>query len=52
MLAVAPLTALLALILFGERMTLLQVAGGVLVLVGVWMANRPDTSHGLEPAME
>jgi drug/metabolite transporter (DMT)-like permease len=52
MLAVAPLTALLALILFRERMTPLQVAGGVLILVGVWMANRPDSSHGVEPAME
>ncbi len=40
LLATAPLTALLALTIFAERMSRLQVAGGVLVLVGVWMANR------------
>jgi len=40
LLAVAPLTALFALILFGEHMTLSQVFGGVLVLLGVWLASR------------
>jgi drug/metabolite transporter (DMT)-like permease len=40
MLAVAPLTALFAFGLFGERMTLLQLAGGALVIVGVWIVRR------------
>jgi drug/metabolite transporter (DMT)-like permease len=40
MLAVAPLTALFAFGLFGERMTLLQLAGGGLVIVGVWIVSR------------
>jgi drug/metabolite transporter (DMT)-like permease len=43
LLAIAPLTALLALILFGERMTPLQVFGGSLVLLGVWLAGRLHT---------
>jgi drug/metabolite transporter (DMT)-like permease len=40
LLAVAPLTALFALILFGERMTPIQLLGGALVLLGVWLAGR------------
>jgi drug/metabolite transporter (DMT)-like permease len=40
LLAVGPLAALLAFIIFGERMTTTQVFGGMLVLVGVWLAGR------------
>lgn len=40
LLAVAPLTALFALALFGERMTPLQLLGGALVLLAVWLAGR------------
>ena len=40
LLAVAPLTALLAFGLFGERMTLPQIVGGVFVIAGVWIVSR------------
>lgn len=40
LLAVGPLAALLALIVFGERVAARQVLGGLLVLVGVWLAGR------------
>jgi drug/metabolite transporter (DMT)-like permease len=40
LLAVAPLSAVLAYVLFSERMTPLQIAGGILVLLGVWLAGR------------
>ncbi len=36
----APLTALLAFLLLGERVGWAQVAGGALVLLGVWIVNR------------
>lgn len=39
LLAVAPLTALLALMIFKERMTMFQVLGGALVLLGVWIVS-------------
>jgi drug/metabolite transporter (DMT)-like permease len=43
-LAVAPLTALLALILFHERFTGLQILGAGFVLLGVWIVSnsKPD----------
>ena len=42
LLAVAPLTALLAFIFFGEAMTTLQILGGGLILAAVWIiANQP-----------
>jgi drug/metabolite transporter (DMT)-like permease len=40
LLAVAPITALLAFGLFGEHMTILQGAGGVFVILGVWIVSR------------
>jgi drug/metabolite transporter (DMT)-like permease len=40
LLAVAPITALFAFGLFGERMTILQGTGGVLVILGVWIVSR------------
>jgi drug/metabolite transporter (DMT)-like permease len=36
----APITAVLAVPLLGERLTPLQVAGGMLVLVGIYIVNR------------
>lgn len=40
LLAVAPVTAMLALEFFNERMTWLQLVGGVLVLFGMWIVSR------------
>ena len=40
LLAVAPLSAILAWVCFGETMTRAQVAGGVLILVAVWTIAR------------
>jgi drug/metabolite transporter (DMT)-like permease len=40
LLAVAPLTALLAFFLFGEAMTWLQLLGGGLILAAVWIVTR------------
>jgi drug/metabolite transporter (DMT)-like permease len=40
LLAVAPLTALLAFLLFGEQMKLIQLVGGVLILAAVLVASR------------
>ena len=40
LLAVGPVSAILAFGLFGERMTPLQLLGGALVLLGVWLAGR------------
>ncbi len=39
LLAVAPITALLAFALFGERMTRLALGGGALILMAVWVAS-------------
>jgi drug/metabolite transporter (DMT)-like permease len=39
LLAVAPLTALLAFFLFGEAMTTLQLLGGCLILTAVLVPN-------------
>jgi drug/metabolite transporter (DMT)-like permease len=40
LLSQGPLTAVLAAVLLGEPLTVYQIAGGVLVLVGVGLANR------------
>ncbi len=40
MLAVAPLTALLAFVFFEERMSPLQLLGGALILAAVWIVSR------------
>jgi drug/metabolite transporter (DMT)-like permease len=48
LLAVAPLTAVFAFVLFKERMTLVQILGGGLVLVGVWIVS--GASHEQLPA--
>lgn len=39
LLAVAPLTAVFAFMIFKERMTAVQILGGGLVLVGVWIVS-------------
>jgi drug/metabolite transporter (DMT)-like permease len=41
MLAVAPITAILAYFLFGEAMTTIQLLGGALILAAVWMISHP-----------
>lgn len=43
LLAQAPLTALLAALLLRERLAPLQLAGGALVLAGIYMVTRADT---------
>ena len=42
LLSQGPLTAVLATLLLGEPLTSPQIVGGVLVLAGVWLANRLD----------
>ena len=48
MLAVAPLTALFAFGLFGERMTMLQIVGGAFVIGGVWIVSRVPAETALD----
>ena len=43
LLAQAPLTAALAAMLLGERLNPLQLAGGALVLAGIYIVNRAET---------
>jgi drug/metabolite transporter (DMT)-like permease len=45
----APLTAVLAVPLLGERLSWLQVAGGTLVLVGIYVVNRAPRPVATEP---
>ncbi len=50
----APITALLAVPLLHERLSMLQVVGGALVLVGIYVVNRPPqrTATDLAPLLE
>jgi drug/metabolite transporter (DMT)-like permease len=48
LLAVAPLTALLAFFLFGEAMTALQLLGGGLILTAVWIITNQSRTSGRE----
>jgi drug/metabolite transporter (DMT)-like permease len=41
-LSVAPLTAIFAWIIFGERMSLVEIAGGALILSGAWIVGRKE----------
>lgn len=41
-LTVAPLTALFAWMIFGERMSPMEIAGGALVLAGVWIVGKEE----------
>jgi drug/metabolite transporter (DMT)-like permease len=45
----APLTAVLAVPLLGERLTLLQIVGGALVLAGIFVVNRMPHTPPVEP---
>lgn len=45
----APLTAVLAVPLLGERLSLLQGVGGALVLGGIYVVNRPRVGPPIEP---
>jgi drug/metabolite transporter (DMT)-like permease len=46
LLAQVPCTALLAWLLLGEPLTALQIAGGAVVLAGIYVVNRPAMSGG------
>ena len=50
----APLTAVLAVPLLGERLTMLQFVGGALVLAGIFVVNRAPRARAVEsePLME
>ena len=52
LLACAPLTAVFALLVFGERMSMLQLLGGALVLVSVWIVTGEDRTHPALPTMD
>ncbi|HEX3986268.1 MAG TPA: DMT family transporter [Acidobacteriaceae bacterium] len=52
MLGVAPLTAVFALLIFGERQSALQILGDAFILAGIWLANRTPALHEPAPAME
>jgi drug/metabolite transporter (DMT)-like permease len=52
LLAGAPLTAVFALFVFAERMSALQLLGGALVLVGVWIVTGEDRTHPALPTMD
>ncbi len=41
-LTIAPLTAAFAWMIFGERMTPMEITGGLLVLAGVWIVGRRE----------
>jgi drug/metabolite transporter (DMT)-like permease len=45
LLATAPLTAVFALLIFAERMTFIQILGGGLVLLGVWIITGADRNR-------
>jgi drug/metabolite transporter (DMT)-like permease len=45
----APITALLAVPLLGERLTVLQILGGALVLAGIYVVNRTPRGRPAEP---
>jgi len=52
LLAGAPLTAVFALLVFGEQMSMLQLLGGALVLVSVWIVTGEDRTHPALPTMD
>ena len=47
-LTIAPLTAIFAWILFGERMGPTEIAGGLLILAGVWIVGRRGKTAPIE----
>jgi len=54
-LSVAPFTAMFAWMIFGERMSAMEIAGGALVLTGAWIVGRkektdiPQTEELVQP---
>jgi drug/metabolite transporter (DMT)-like permease len=48
LLAGAPLTALFAFWVLGERISLLQIAGGLFVMVGVWIVSRVPAERAVD----
>jgi drug/metabolite transporter (DMT)-like permease len=52
LLAVAPLTAVIAFLLFGERLTVLQILGSGLVVFGVWIATKAQETPRLNMPSE
>lgn len=49
-LTIAPLTSIFAWMIFGERMGPLEIAGGVLILAGVWIVGRGEKTARIEEA--
>ena len=45
----APITAILAVPLLGEHLSLLQAFGGGLVLTGIYVVNRTPRARAVEP---
>jgi drug/metabolite transporter (DMT)-like permease len=52
LLASAPLTAVFALFIFAERMTFIQIFGGGLVLLGVWIVTGADRNRAPSSSAE
>ena len=46
LLGTGPLTVILAALVLGEHLSALQLAGGALVLLGIYIVNRAETSTG------
>jgi len=44
-LTIAPMTAVFAWMIFGERMSPMEIAGGALVLAGVWIVGRGEKAE-------
>jgi drug/metabolite transporter (DMT)-like permease len=49
---IAPLTAVYAWILFGERISVMEIAGGLLVITGVWIVGRREKRQPQESVQE
>ena len=50
-LTIAPLTAIFAWMIFGERMGPMEIAGGLLILAGVWIVGRREKAVQPEKAI-
>jgi drug/metabolite transporter (DMT)-like permease len=44
-LTVAPMTAVFAWMIFGERMSPMEIAGGAMVVAGVWIVGRREKTE-------
>jgi drug/metabolite transporter (DMT)-like permease len=45
-----PMTALMAMVALGEQPTVLTLVCGVVILVGIWLVNRPRSARRRAPA--